>query len=61
MMLCYDYEQGCERVVAEAEKGSHDELKNESHMRLSWVLLHSKRPEDVQRGISMLKGVHIFC
>lgn len=25
-------------------------------MRLSWALVHSKRPEDVQRGIAMLEG-----
>lgn len=48
--------QGCEREVAEAEKGSSDELKNECKMRLSWALVHSKRPEDVQRGIAMLEG-----
>ncbi|WOG82992.1 hypothetical protein DCAR_0102165 [Daucus carota subsp. sativus] len=47
---------GCEREVAEAEKGSSDELKNECKMRLSWALVHSKRPEDVQRGIAMLEA-----
>jgi fission 1 protein len=25
-------------------------------MRLSWALVHSKQPEDVQRGIAMLEG-----
>lgn len=25
-------------------------------MRLSWALVHSRRPEDVQRGIAMLEG-----
>lgn len=25
-------------------------------MRLSWALVHSKRPEDVQRGIAMLEA-----
>lgn len=25
-------------------------------MRLSWGLVHSKRPEDVQRGIAMVEG-----
>lgn len=49
------YVQGCEREVAEAGKGSSDELKNECIMRLSWALVHSKRPEDVQRGIAMLE------
>lgn len=47
---------GCEREVAEAEKGSSDELKSECIMRLSWALVHSRRPEDVQRGIAMLEA-----
>ncbi|CDP08470.1 unnamed protein product [Coffea canephora] len=51
-----DIVAGCEREVAEAEKGSTDELKSECIMRLSWALVHSKRPEDVQRGIAMLEG-----
>lgn len=50
--------QGCEREVAEAEKGSSNELKSECIMRLSWALVHSRRPEDVQRGIAMLEGDH---
>ncbi|OMO51729.1 Tetratricopeptide repeat 11 Fission 1 protein [Corchorus capsularis] len=45
---------GCEREVAEAEKGS-GELKNECIMRLSWALFHSRRAEDIQRGIAMLE------
>ncbi|GAA0148174.1 hypothetical protein LIER_07693 [Lithospermum erythrorhizon] len=49
-----DIVSGCEREVAEAEKGSSDELKSECIMRLSWALVHSKRPEDIQRGIAML-------
>lgn len=48
--------QGCEREVADAEKGSSDKLRSECIMRLSWALVHSKRPEDVQRGIAMLEG-----
>ena len=48
--------QGCEREVAEAEKGSSDEFKSECIMRLSWALVHSRRQEDVQRGIAMLEG-----
>lgn len=48
--------QGCEREVADAEKGSSDELKSECIMRLSWALVHSRRPEDIQRGIAMLEG-----
>ena len=51
-----DIVAGCEREVAEAEKGSSDELKSECIMRLSWALVHSKRPEDVQRGIAMLEA-----
>ncbi|KAK4725740.1 hypothetical protein R3W88_030657 [Solanum pinnatisectum] len=47
---------GCEREAAEAEKGSSDDLKNECIMRLSWALVHSRRPEDIQRGIAMLEA-----
>lgn len=51
-----DVVAGCEREVAEAEKGSSDELLNDCIMRLSWALVHSRRPEDVQRGIAMLQA-----
>lgn len=51
-----DIVSGCEREVAEAEKGSSDELKSECIMRLSWALVHSRRPEDIQRGIAMLEA-----
>ncbi|XP_031381808.1 mitochondrial fission 1 protein A-like isoform X2 [Punica granatum] len=47
---------GCERDVAEAANGGSDELKSESIMRLSWALVHSRREEDVQRGIAMLEA-----
>ncbi|GMH00005.1 hypothetical protein Nepgr_001844 [Nepenthes gracilis] len=47
---------GCERDVAEANKGSSDEVKSECIMRLSWALVHSRQPEDVQRGIAMLEA-----
>ncbi|CAI9785770.1 unnamed protein product [Fraxinus pennsylvanica] len=47
---------GCEREVADAAKGSSDELKSECIMKLSWALVHSKRAEDVQRGIAMLEA-----
>ncbi|KAL3850163.1 hypothetical protein ACJIZ3_012045 [Penstemon smallii] len=47
---------GCEREVAEASEGSSDELKSECIMRLSWALVHSRRSEDVQRGIAMLEA-----
>ncbi|KAJ4980087.1 hypothetical protein NE237_010867 [Protea cynaroides] len=46
---------GCEREVAEAN-GVSEEQMNESIMRLSWALVHSKQPEDVQRGIAMLEA-----
>ncbi|KAG5552555.1 hypothetical protein RHGRI_010589 [Rhododendron griersonianum] len=51
-----DTVSGCEREVAEAVKGASDELKSESIMRLSWALIHSRQPEDVQRGIAMLEA-----
>ncbi|KAH0733787.1 hypothetical protein KY285_009494 [Solanum tuberosum] len=51
-----DIVAGCEREVAEAEKGSSDDLKSECIMRLSWALVHSRRPEDIQRGIAMLEA-----
>ncbi|KAL6341847.1 hypothetical protein AAG906_038092 [Vitis piasezkii] len=51
-----DIVAGCEREVAEAGKGSSDELKSDCIMRLSWALVHSRRPEDVQRGIAMLEA-----
>ncbi|PSR86790.1 Mitochondrial fission 1 protein like [Actinidia chinensis var. chinensis] len=51
-----DVVAGCEREVAEAEKGSSDEFRSECIMRLSWALVHSRRPEDVQRGIAMLEA-----
>jgi len=47
---------GCEREVAEAQKGSSDELFKECLMRLSWSLVHSRHPEDVLRGIAMLEA-----
>ncbi|XVE78969.1 hypothetical protein DITRI_Ditri14bG0021000 [Diplodiscus trichospermus] len=46
---------GCEKEVAELGTGS-EELKNECIMRLSWALVHSRRPDDVQRGIAMLEA-----
>ncbi|PHT71456.1 Mitochondrial fission 1 protein B [Capsicum annuum] len=47
---------GCEKEVADATTGASDEGKNESIMRLSWALVHSKQPQDVQRGIAMLQA-----
>ena len=52
--------QGCEREVAEAQNGSSDELLKECIMRLSWALVHSRQPEDVQRGIGMLEGERTY-
>ncbi|XAR68434.1 hypothetical protein NMG60_11003543 [Bertholletia excelsa] len=46
----------CEKEAAEAANGASDEVKNESIMRLSWALVHSRKPEDVQRGIAMLEA-----
>ncbi|CAL5437992.1 unnamed protein product [Camellia sinensis] len=51
-----DIVSGCEREVAEAEKGSSVEHKSQCITRLSWALVHSKRPEDMQRGIAMLEA-----
>nr|XP_043621422.1 mitochondrial fission 1 protein A-like [Erigeron canadensis] len=42
---------GCEKEVAD---GGGDDA--ESIMRLSWALVHSRQPEDVQRGIAMLEA-----
>ncbi|KAK6945189.1 Fis1, N-terminal tetratricopeptide repeat [Dillenia turbinata] len=47
---------GCEREVAEAASDIPDELKNESLTRLSWALVHSRYPADMQRGIAMLEA-----
>ncbi|KAE9596315.1 hypothetical protein Lal_00048769 [Lupinus albus] len=43
---------GCEREVS----GASSEHMNECLLRLSWALVHSKQPHDVQRGIAMLQG-----
>jgi fission 1 protein len=49
--------QTCEVEVNEKTKVSGgDSGKNESIMRLSWALVHSRHPSDVQRGIAMLEG-----
>ncbi|KAJ6852440.1 mitochondrial fission 1 protein A-like [Iris pallida] len=44
---------GCEKEVAEI---GNEETKNASLMRLSWALVHSRQPEDVNRGIAMLEA-----
>ncbi|KAK4272461.1 hypothetical protein QN277_021018 [Acacia crassicarpa] len=46
---------GCEREAADASNGDSEERKSDSIMRLSWALVHSRQPEDVQRGIAMLE------
>ncbi|XP_042490964.1 mitochondrial fission 1 protein A-like [Macadamia integrifolia] len=46
---------GCEREAAEAN-GVSAEHMSESIMRLSWALVHSRQPEDIQRGIAMLEA-----
>lgn len=48
--------QGCEREVAEAKKDEAEDRINESIMRLSWALVHSRQPADMERGIAMLEG-----
>ncbi|CAA7060557.1 unnamed protein product [Microthlaspi erraticum] len=47
---------GCEREVRESTDAGSEELKKECLMRLSWALVHSRQPEDVQRGIAMLEA-----
>ncbi|KAJ8648773.1 hypothetical protein MRB53_001796 [Persea americana] len=44
-----------EKEVAIGGSGVSEDAKKESIMRLSWGLVHSKRPEDVQWGIAMLE------
>ncbi|KAG8079092.1 hypothetical protein GUJ93_ZPchr0007g4809 [Zizania palustris] len=44
---------GCEREVAEA---ATEGQRNESIMRLSWALVHSRLQDDVNRGIGMLQA-----
>lgn len=52
--------QGCEKEVLEAEKLSSDEHMQDSLLRLSWALVHSKHPQDVHRGIAMLEGLSLL-
>ncbi|PPR97938.1 hypothetical protein GOBAR_AA22729 [Gossypium barbadense] len=47
--------KGCEKEAAGADNGS-DESKNECLTRFSWALVHSRRTEDVERGIAMLEA-----
>jgi hypothetical protein len=50
------YPQGCEREFADA---STEGQRNDSLMRLSWALVHSRQTDDVNRGISMLEGSYL--
>lgn len=45
-----------EREAAEASKDESPEKRCESIMRLSWALVHSTQPDDVQRGIAMVEA-----
>uniref|UniRef100_A0A7C9CX86 Mitochondrial fission 1 protein n=1 Tax=Opuntia streptacantha TaxID=393608 RepID=A0A7C9CX86_OPUST len=47
---------GLEEEVADAANGASEDQRNESIMRLSWALVHSRQPEDVQRGIAMVEA-----
>ncbi|PKA67008.1 hypothetical protein AXF42_Ash004499 [Apostasia shenzhenica] len=49
-LVSYD---SCEKEVAEAGAA---ENRNDCLMRLSWALVHSKKSDDVLRGIAMLEG-----
>ncbi|KAI3866064.1 hypothetical protein MKW92_016416 [Papaver armeniacum] len=40
--------------IAEAGDDAPDEVKNENIIKLSWALVHTRQPEDVQRGIALL-------
>ncbi|KAI3911142.1 hypothetical protein MKW92_047081 [Papaver armeniacum] len=46
----------CERDIAEAGDDAPDEVKNENIIKLSWALVHTRQPEDVQRGIALLEA-----
>eukprot|EP00246_Nothoceros_aenigmaticus_P015080 TRINITY_DN6088_c0_g1_i1.p1 TRINITY_DN6088_c0_g1~~TRINITY_DN6088_c0_g1_i1.p1 ORF type:complete len:166 (+),score=28.76 TRINITY_DN6088_c0_g1_i1:211-708(+) len=47
----------CEREAAgEGEWAPGTQDRSESIMRLAWALVHSRRSEDVQRGIAMLES-----
>lgn len=49
--------QNCERDAAGEGVGiSQDSDRTENYMRLSWALVHSRQPADVQRGLLMLEA-----
>ncbi|KAG6679173.1 hypothetical protein I3843_14G114700 [Carya illinoinensis] len=51
-----DFVISCERAVAEAKEGSSDEFLQERILRLLWALVHSRRLEDLHRGIAILEA-----
>lgn len=55
--LFFIYPQTCEKDAAESDS---DRKMSENLLKLSWALVHSKRPHDVQRGIAMLEGIKIY-
>ncbi|RZC84295.1 hypothetical protein C5167_047077 [Papaver somniferum] len=48
--------EDCERDITEAGDDAPNEVKNENIIELSWALVHTRQPEDVQRGIALLEG-----
>ncbi|XP_026441946.1 mitochondrial fission 1 protein B-like [Papaver somniferum] len=50
------YDSYCERDISEAGDDAPDEVKNENIIKLSWALVHTRQPEDVQRGIALLEA-----
>ncbi|KAI3913265.1 hypothetical protein MKW92_034758 [Papaver armeniacum] len=46
----------CERDIAEAGDDAPYEVKYENIIKLSWALVHTRQPEDVQRGIAMVEA-----
>ncbi|KAI3880211.1 hypothetical protein MKW92_002016 [Papaver armeniacum] len=48
--------EDCERDIAEAGDDAPVEVKNENIIKLSWALVHTRQPEDVQRGIALLEA-----
>ncbi|KAL1199133.1 Mitochondrial fission 1 protein B [Cardamine amara subsp. amara] len=52
-----DIISGCEKELAEAQKAQDEGLQKECIMRLSWALVHSKTPGDIQRGLAMLEAL----
>ncbi|XP_010453307.1 PREDICTED: mitochondrial fission 1 protein B [Camelina sativa] len=51
-----DIISGCEKELAEAQKAQDEGRTKECIMRLSWALVHSKMPGDIQRGVAMIEA-----